>query len=553
MAGSLLLLLHAHLPWVRHPEHPDFLEEDWLYEAVAESYLPLLEVFDRLTADRVGFRVTMTLTPTLLAMLQDDLLMDRCARRLARQEEFGDRESERTRHDPALHALARFHRDFYAARLADFEARGRRLLPGLLRHADEGRLELLTSAATHAFLPLLQDCPEAVKAQLAIGREAHARALGREPRGIWLPECGYVPGLEVDLAAEGLRSFFLESHGLLWSSPPAPGGVHLPAFTASGVAAFARDPEASAEVWSSEVGYPGHPDYRELHRDVAFELPWEDVAPWMIGTGVRRAMGYRYWRVTGGEREKARYEPRNARARAQAHARHFVGRRREQLARLVEEVGPGAVVVAPYDAELFGHWWFEGPDFLEAVFRELAALEDGPRAVTPSGYLESFSEQALVTPAASSWGREGSAATWLDPSNDWLYGKVNACAERLVARVACTPAPTPLQERALAQAGRELLLAQSSDWAFILRAGTSAQYAEARVSEHLEFFTALLDGLDAGAMDLALLEAREAKVNLFPWLRSSAWAPAVAQGGSPPPPAPPPEAGGGPAPGGIFG
>src|SRR5690606_17460372 len=149
---------------------------------------------------------------------------------------FGERECARTRPDPALRPLAAFHRDFYAQHLEAFEARGRRLLPGLLAHAHAGPLELITCAATHASLPLVQDVPEALVAQLAIGREAHQRALGEAPRGIWLPECGYVPGLEAPLAALGLRYFFLEDRGLRWSTPRAPGGVHLPVYTSTGVA-----------------------------------------------------------------------------------------------------------------------------------------------------------------------------------------------------------------------------------------------------------------------------------------------------------------------------
>src|SRR5690606_3342422 len=178
--------------------------------------------------------------------------------------------------------------DLYAARLEQFEDRlGRELLPAFRRHALAGRLELITTAATHAFLPLLKDRPNLLRAQLAIGCEAFQRAFGSAPRGLWLPECGYFPGLEDALAAQGIGAFFLESHGLLWAQPPPPGGVALPVRTGAGVTAFARDPRSAEEVWSAEVGYPGHPDYREHHRDLGFERPFEELAPWMLPTGVR--------------------------------------------------------------------------------------------------------------------------------------------------------------------------------------------------------------------------------------------------------------------------
>ena len=409
--------------------------------------------------------------------------------------------------------------------LERFEQRHRRdLVASFRRHADAGRLELITSGATHGFLPLMQDRPEAVRAQIAIGREAHRRALGRDPTGIWLPECGYFPGLEEVLAEEGLRYFFLESHGLLWGSPPPPGGVHLPVYTSTGVAAFARDPESSQQVWSAEVGFPGHPDYREFHRDLGFELPWEDIGPWMLATGHRRNTGFRYHRVTGPGPDKALYDPARAAAVAKAHAREFVESRARQLAALQPQLGDAALVVAPYDAELFGHWWFEGPLFLEEVLRLLAAPPSTVRAVTPPEYLKAFPAQALCTPAESSWGREGHASTWLDPVNDWIQGEVSACADVLVELATRHRAPTPLESRALAQAARELLLAQSSDWAFILRAGTTLEYATRRVREHVDAFRRLAGQLEAGVIDPDELERRESRANPFPWLDATVYA-----------------------------
>lgn len=519
--GGLLLLLHAHLPWVCHPEHPDFLEEDWFFEAVAECYLPLLDVFARLERDGVDFRLTLTLSPTLLAMLQDPLLLARCAHRLGRLVALGNQEVERTRGRSDLAPLAAFHRDFYAARLEQFEHLERDLLARFRHHADAGHLEVITCAATHAFLPLLRHQPEAIRAQLAVGCEAHRRALGRAPRGIWLPECGYFPGLETHLAEQGLRYFFLESQGLLWARPPPPGGLALPILTASGVAAFGRDPESAAEVWSAEVGYPGHPDYREFHRDLGFERPFGEVAPWMLPTGERRATGFRYWRVTGPTPDKALYDPARAIAQAQADARDFVRRRGERMRTLQETLGAAGVLTAPYDAELFGHWWFEGPVFLEAVLRELAQPDAPVRAVTAPGYLSEHPVQAIATPAESSWGHGGSAETWLDPSNDWIQRELPPATDALIAAVAERPAPGPRASVLLAEAGRELLLAQASDWPFMLRADTTAPYATARVRAHLKRFWELLGELNSGGER----EPPEAQSAIFSWLEASAWRP----------------------------
>ncbi|HLT29258.1 MAG TPA: 1,4-alpha-glucan branching protein domain-containing protein [Myxococcaceae bacterium] len=527
--GSLLLVLHAHLPWVRHPEHPDFLEEDWFFEAVAECYLPLLDVFDRLETEGIDFRLTLTLSPTLLAMLQDPLLLERCARRFERLVALGTRECGRTRGTPELEALAAFHRAFYVARLEQFEALGRDLLAPFRHHAEAGRLELLTCAATHAFLPLLRDHPEALRAQLQVGCEAHRRALGRSPQGIWLPECGFFPGLDALLAEQGLRYFFLESRGVLWARPTPPAGVALPILTPSGLAAFGRDPESAAEVWSAEVGYPGHPDYREFHRDLGFERPFEEVAPWMLPTGVRRATGYRYWRVTGATADKALYDPVQAIARAKAHARDFVTRRVARLGSMQDAPAGFQVLTAPYDAELFGHWWFEGPVFLEAVLRELARADAPIRAVTAPGYLAGHPARILATPAESSWGHGASAETWLDPANDWIQRELPQATEAFVAAVAARAEPDPRARFVLAEAGRELLLAQASDWPFMLRAGTTASYATARIRGHLARMWELLRALDATGE--APVEAGPAPI--FPWLDPSVWRPRKASPSSP--------------------
>lgn len=517
MFGSLALVLHAHLPFVRHPEHAHFLEEDWLYEAVSETYLPLLEVFDRLADEGVRFSLSMTLTPTLLAMLGDGLLMGRYARRLDGLCELGDREVHRTRDDPAYHPVARFHRDHFHHLRELFHGRYRGDLVGAFRrHAEAGRLELLTCCATHGFLPLMQESPAAVRAQVAVGAAAHAAALGQRPRGIWLAECGYFPGVEDVLAAEGLRFFFVEAHGLLFGTPPPRAGVHAPVFTRAGVAAFGRDPESSHQVWSAQVGYPGHPDYREFYRDIGFDLPLEHVRPYVQPDGARKNTGFKYHRITGPTEQKAPYVPEAARARARAHAEDFAQSRERQLEALHGALGDAALVVSPYDAELFGHWWFEGPVFLEALLRRLGRPDSRVRLTTPPAYLQAFPEQQVSTPAPSSWGREGHAAMWLDPVNDWVYREVNGCADAMAALARGAERPSPLESRALNQAARELLLAQSSDWAFILKTGTMVEYATRRVREHVEAFRALEAGLRQGRVDEALVARREATACVFP-------------------------------------
>jgi 1,4-alpha-glucan branching enzyme len=517
MPGHVALVLHAHLPFVRHPEHEDFLEEDWLYEAISETYLPLLQAFDRLVDEGIPFRVTLTLTPPLVAMLRDPLLMGRYARRLDRLCELADKEVSRTRQEPALHPIARFYEAHFAQLRNDFHGRYQRDLVGAFaRLEQQGRVEIITCNATHGYLPLLQPVPEAVRAQVAVGAASHRRVFGHDAPGIWLAECGYVPGVEELLARENLRYFFVDSHGLMDAQPRPLYGVYEPLYTEAGVAAFARDPESSRQVWSREVGYPGDPLYREFYRDIGWDLPLDYVRPYVQPTGDRKNTGIKYHRITGPTDEKEPYDPAAARARAIADAEHFCHSRAQQLAELSTQMpGRAPIAVAPYDAELFGHWWFEGPIFLEHVLRFAAREGSGFSLLSPSDYLRAYPDHQVAAPAASSWGEEGYSRMWLSGKNDWIYPHLHECATRMVALARDFPDPDPLQKRALNQAARELLLAQSSDWAFILATGTMVEYATKRTREHVLRFQKLHDQVRAGTVDEAWLAQVEEKNNLF--------------------------------------
>ncbi len=526
--GSLALVLHAHLPFVRHPEHEDFLEEDWLYEAISETYLPLLQVFDGLVEDGVPFRLAMTLSPTLVSMLRDELLMSRYARRLDLLCELGGREVYRTRHDATFGPIAHFYRDHFESLRRVFHERYRRdLVSAFRRLQDAGHLDILTCNATHGFLPLMQQVPEAVRAQVTVAANHYRQHFGRDPAGIWLAECGYYPGLERLLASERIRYFFVDTHGLTDAVPRPLHGPYAPVFTEAGVAAYARDPESSQQVWSTEHGYPGDPDYREFYRDIGWDLDLDYIRPFIQPTGERKNTGFKYYRITGRTDDKRPYDPRAARERAAVHAGNFLFNRERQIENLASRLGGRApVVVAPYDAELFGHWWFEGPQFLDFFIRKAAYDQKTFRLVTPSDDLRESPENQVATPPLSSWGAGGYAGMWLDGSNDWIYRHLTHCAKQMVALARDFPDAGELQRRALNQAARELLLAQSSDWAFIMKTGTMVEYAQRRTREHLLRFQRLHEQLRGGNVDEGWLSHVEGRDNIYPELDYRLYLPA---------------------------
>jgi 1,4-alpha-glucan branching enzyme len=528
MKGYHSLVLHAHLPFVRHPEHERFLEEDWLYEAITETYLPLLERFDGLLHDGIrGFTVTLTMTPPLVSMLRDELLMTRYGRELDRLCELAEKEVHRTHADATFGPLSQWYRNhfFHVRRL--FHDRYRRDLVGAFaRLQNEGVLEIITCGATHGFLPLLQTQPESIKAQVQVATEHYAQHFGRKPRGIWLPECGYFPGVDKVLAEHDLRFFFVDTHGLLDAAPRPRYGAYAPVYTPAGVAAFARDQESSSQVWSAEIGYPGDPVYREFYRDVGYDLDYDYVKPYIQPTGDRKNTGIKYYRITGKTPHKEPYNPWLAKERAAIHAGNFLFNRERQVEHLAAALGRPPIIVSPYDAELYGHWWFEGPDFLDAYIRKATFDQQTFRLVSPIDYLGEMPEQQISTPPMCSWGAQGYAAVWLDPVNDWIYRHLHKAAEQMVGLAKDFPAAEGLQKRALDQAARELLLAQSSDWAFIMKTGTMVEYAARRTREHVAGFARLHGELRAGRVDEGHLAYLEGRHNIFPALDYKVYRPA---------------------------
>jgi len=513
--GYLTLVLHAHLPFVRHPEHPEFLEETWFYQALTETYLPLLLAFERLAADGVDFRLTVNLSPPLCEMMADPLLQGRYLGHLDRIEHLAGREADAWPADAPIGRLARMYQGEFAACRARFEAAGRNVLSGFRALQEAGLIEIITCAATHGMLPLMRT-EEAVRAQVEVAVANYRKHFGRAPRGIWLPECAYRPGLENHLERAGLRYFFTDAHAVVFGTPRPRYGVFRPVYCPGGVAAFARDLESSKQVWSREQGYPGDGEYREFYRDVGHDGDQHYVGPY-LPAGIRTNLGLKYYKITGEVQlhEKEYYDPAAARERAAAHAGNFLFNRQRQIQHLSGALGVEPVIVSPYDAELFGHWWYEGPAFLEFLFRKLHHDQDELVPITPSEFLARYPAHQRQRPAASTWGDKGYFEVWLNGNNDWIYRHLHKAEQRMVELARRFPEAGGVPERALKQAARELLLAQSSDWAFIMTTGTMPAYAERRTREHLGRFTRLYEEILGDRIDELYLADVEGKDTIF--------------------------------------
>ncbi|MCX5708407.1 MAG: DUF1957 domain-containing protein [Candidatus Omnitrophica bacterium] len=516
--GYLCLVLHSHLPFVRHPEHEDFLEEDWLYEAITETYIPLLWVYEKLVADGIDFRITMSMTPTLISMLTDQLLQERYCKHINKLIELSHKEIERTSWQPQFQRLAIMYLNHFCRARDTFDKYHRNLVIAFKNLQDLGKLEIITCGATHGYFPLMDSCKESVRAQLKVAVAHYESNFGRKPRGIWLPECGYTPGHDEMLREVGIKYFFTDSHGVLHGTPRPKYGVFAPVYCKnSGVACFGRDLESSKQVWSSIEGYPGDYNYREFYRDIGFDLEFDYIKPYIHPDGVRINTGIKYYRISDPSGEKQPYVPEWARDKAADHAGNFLFNRQKQVEFLYDFIQKKPLIISPYDAELYGHWWFEGPQWLDFLIRKTSCDQDVVKMITPSEYLEQNRRLQVVTPSMSSWGWKGYSEMWLQGSNDWIYRHLHGASERMTELAKSHPEGTNgLVKRALNQALRELLLAQSSDWAFILGTGTHTSYAVARTKDHLLRFNRLYDEIKSHAIDEEWLSEIEYKDNLFP-------------------------------------
>ncbi len=538
--GSFTFVLHSHLPYARLAGRWPHGEE-WLHEGAAETYIPLLDALHDLHSEGVPARLTITLTPILLEQLADEDVRRNFLEYLDQKiaAAAGDVPRFEKAGDPHMTYLAGFYRDWYLKVKSSFIDRYRGDLVGAFRRLQEaGVLEIATCAATHGYLPLL-DRDESINLQLRAAVEAYKRHFGRSPRSIWLPECAYRPayvaedgrarpGLEDFLDRHDLRLFFAETHMIEGGRPVGvaageaigpygaitrrylvpfsdfhpqqPATTYQPYYvTSPRVTVVGRNNRSGLQVWSAEWGYPGDFDYREFHKK----------------DGVS---GMQYWRVSGARVDlgsKDVYHPDWAAWKVGEHSRHFAFLVSELLNTYHTETQKHGIISANYDTELFGHWWFEGIDWIKGVLRELAASER-VELTTASAYLEDHPPTTALNLPEGSWGAGGTHFVWDNAETHWMWPIIHEAEARMVKAAKKHKTASGGDRTLLNQAARELLLLQSSDWPFLVTTGQAREYAIQRFVQHVERFSALLDSLGRGSPDLDLVAELWEKDKIFP-------------------------------------
>ena len=516
--GYVSFVLHAHLPFIHHPESEDYLEEQWLFEAISETYIPLLLNFEKLVEEHVDFRITMSMTPPLLNMLDNKLLQQRYIKYLKKHIELSKKEIERTKDNSQINELSKYYFNRYTNDLKVFKEKYNcNLINGFKHFQESGVLEIITCGATHGYFPILYINEHAIKAQIAIGVQTYEKYFGKKPRGIWLPECGYIPEADKYLKEYGIEYTITETHGVLYANPIPIYGTYSPIVSPTGLVCFGRDMESSRQVWSSINGYPGDFNYREFYRDIGYDAPYEYIKPYIAHNGVRVHTGIKYHRITGKSEEKDLYNIQWAKDSADKQASHFIESRKKQIQLATTYMDKPPIILCPYDAELFGHWWYEGPYWLYILFKKIYFDQKDFKLITPSEYIDKYPDIQVCTPCRSSWGANGYSQVWLNGSNDYVHKHLHIAADRMVELANnYYKESNPIIIKALNQCARELLLAQSSDWLFIITHGTMVDYAKKRIKDHIGRFTKLYNQIKENNIDEGFLDSIYKKDCIFP-------------------------------------
>ncbi len=529
--GYFAFVLHGHLPYVlAHGRWPHGM--DWLSEAAAETYLPIIQVLNELIEEGNQPKLTMGLSPVLCEQLADDSFKEEFVDYLNQKIEAAQQDSEEFYKYSQKQMLenSRFWESFYGDTLKYFNAIDRNIIAAFKELQDKGVLEIITCGATHGYYPLLSR-DESLQAQTKMAVKNYKKHFHCSPKGQWLPECAYRPryrwtppvpidgkqegydrkGVDEFLTENGIDYFIIdaallkggksvgvyidrfEALKLLWGQfekyyqpreedfTKTPREVYLVSSSPEGkkpTAIFTRDPETGLLVWSGEHGYPGDGNYLDFHKK-------------------RFPGGHRYWAVTSSKADladKVEYHRESALARIPENAAHFVGKIEEIISDYYKSSEKEGILVAPYDAELFGHWWFEGPLFLKQVLKSVAA-SDTVSLTFLSEHLERVKPTKIISIPEGSWGQGNHHFIWLNEHTEWTWKHIYEC-ESVMCELANRWVNSPDKqdhelEDILKQLARELMLLSASDWQFLISTWAARDYAELRITEHYEDFKKL--------------------------------------------------------------
>ena len=543
--GSFVFMLHSHLPYYRMAGMWPFGEEN-LYECMSETYVPLLNAISELYEEEgIKAKLTVGVTPILAEQLNDEHLKEGFIEYLDSRIEAVAKDLERypdpnVEHSQHLKYLAKYYYDWFNHIKDCFVNKyNKDLIAAFKKYQDLGCIEITTSGATHGFSPLLATDSN-LNAQFKVGSDTTKRLFGKKAKGAWLPECAYRqgyefvgkdgkkkwrPAIEVTLQNNDIEYFFTESHVIEGGNSVGNrrvvgiyGNIEyipLPHREATGydtysaywlpdaqVAVMGRNDRAGFQVWSAADGYPGDGVYREFHKKDANS-------------------GMNYWRITSSTTDlgdKMLYDPVLAMNQVNSNSDHYTTLLYNLLNDHKKATGKEGLLMVSFDTELYGHWWFEGVEFIKQVVRKLHNFIPEIERYTAGEYLEKHPPVDTIQIPESSWGQGGHFYVWLNHLTEWMWPIIHACEKRII-NIVSNYEKIPedkLLLRALNQLARENLLLQSSDWPFLITTWQAKDYATDRFNEHVERFGIIADMIESGNINDEELKKIESIDNCFP-------------------------------------
>ncbi|MDR3301773.1 MAG: DUF1957 domain-containing protein [Spirochaetaceae bacterium] len=523
-SNVISFVFNIHLPFVRETEPQFIYEELPFFELISLSFIPFLEMLDRLDADHIPFHITLVMPPLLCQLLTDELLVKRYLEYVDKQIAFGQKEIIRCKSKPKLLKLAQFYYESTIDKRFLFVERYNKNIPSALSYyARRGNVELVTTAAINAYLPFYINYPSSISAQIETALVSHKQFFKERPQGFWLPELAYCEGLDRLIRYYKFEWTIIDTHTALLSRPYPEYGSYYPLKTQKGLSLLVKDFYAYKEIMDRKSGCSVNPVFRSYFGDVGFELPKSYVIDFISARGIRLATGCKYYTKKQNGKSKGIYHGEKAAKAAKAAAQDFVSNRAKSLSEARETMNktPLSLCVLPFD--YFGRFWYEGWTFIEEVFKG-GAEEPALEFMTPSAYLakENAHEFQIISPEYSSSGFHGYAEAYLDSSNIWVYRHLLRSVERMIELSERFTEETDIRERVLNQAAREVLLAMDTDWARFTADGEQyissewRRYAQYQLRHHLRNFTTLYESLGNSQLSTRFLTDLESRNNVFP-------------------------------------
>lgn len=499
LKAKLLIILHAHLPYIRIPDKKFPMQELWLYQALTESYIPLILIFQDLINNNIDFKITISLSPTLLSMLGDNYYKSKYKEYL---DTLLNISNENTGNFESISASNGFSKRVKKINTFWNNINGK-IINEFRKLSADNRINIITTSATHALLPMYRDRPDFIESQIKTGLRTFKALMDYSPEGFWLPEMAYSANLDKIMNSCRIRYTFLDAHSVYHTAEPAPNGNFFPSISSNNVIIFPRELILSNIIWSASSGYPGDPRYREFHFDYTYSLPESLLAKYNID---KIPFGLKIYSITGGNEPKKFYNASEAAAAVNEHACDYLTKINNRASEIAGHIDRTPVFTLPFDAELFGHWWYEGPEFLKLLMEKISASDDIELMHPMDIYDESL---GTIIPGESSWGREGYFKSWISPECSRIYPEIAGLYKRLMN------VNSGSHRTAELHALKEIFLASASDWTFLISNNSSKDYAKMRLYDHLNSASLIIESLENGRVNKDFISERQKLYPLF--------------------------------------